>query len=484
MDKPDVDFIEGLSPAVSIDQKSTSRNPRSTVGTITEVYDYLRLLYARIGHPHCPIVRRADRPADAAADRRPGARAARRAPGSRCSPRWSAGARASTSTCSRSCRPRATPRVRSTASCVALTEPPMLKKQEKHDIEVVVDRLVGQGDGQAAAHRLGRDRARAGRRAWSCSTSSTCPRTTRTASGRSPSTSPAPTTACSSRSSSRARSRSTPRTAPARSATGLGTTDGGRPRAGRPRPRRVPGRRRDRPVVRRAHARVLRALLDAPRRGHRVRHRRRRGSSCPPRRGKAVLHGHDEQVARAVQEPLRPRARVLHRRSRASSRTSSAGTPRPRPTPRRERFEGYMRQVPCPACGGARLKPIVARRHHRRGKIIAEVAAMPIGEAARLPRRARPDRARGGRSPSGCSRRSTSGCGSCSTSASTTSRSTARRGTLAGGEAQRIRLATQIGSGLVGVLYVLDEPSASGCTSATTTGSSRRWSGCATSATP
>ena len=55
MDKPDVDFIEGLSPAVSIDQKSTSRNPRSTVGTITEIYDYLRLLYARIGHPHCPI---------------------------------------------------------------------------------------------------------------------------------------------------------------------------------------------------------------------------------------------------------------------------------------------------------------------------------------------------------------------------------------------------------------------------------------------
>src|SRR6266568_5104375 len=54
MEKPDVDFIEGLSPAISIDQKSASRNPRSTVGTITEVYDYLRLLYARIGVPHCP----------------------------------------------------------------------------------------------------------------------------------------------------------------------------------------------------------------------------------------------------------------------------------------------------------------------------------------------------------------------------------------------------------------------------------------------
>jgi excinuclease ABC subunit A len=54
MEKPDVDFIEGLSPAISIDQKSTSKNPRSTVGTITEIYDYLRVLYARIGHPHCP----------------------------------------------------------------------------------------------------------------------------------------------------------------------------------------------------------------------------------------------------------------------------------------------------------------------------------------------------------------------------------------------------------------------------------------------
>lgn len=54
MDKPDVDSIEGLSPAVSIDQKSTSHNPRSTVGTVTEIYDYLRLLFARVGHPHCP----------------------------------------------------------------------------------------------------------------------------------------------------------------------------------------------------------------------------------------------------------------------------------------------------------------------------------------------------------------------------------------------------------------------------------------------
>jgi excinuclease ABC subunit A len=55
LDKPEVDSIDGLSPAISIDQKTTSKNPRSTVGTVTEIYDYLRLLYARIGIPHCPI---------------------------------------------------------------------------------------------------------------------------------------------------------------------------------------------------------------------------------------------------------------------------------------------------------------------------------------------------------------------------------------------------------------------------------------------
>ena len=77
MDKPDVDVIEGLSPAISIDQKSASRNPRSTVGTITEVYDYLRLLYARIGVPHCPNDGTRLQRQTPAADRRPGPRAAR-----------------------------------------------------------------------------------------------------------------------------------------------------------------------------------------------------------------------------------------------------------------------------------------------------------------------------------------------------------------------------------------------------------------------
>ena len=73
MDKPDVDVIEGLSPAISIDQKTTSRNPRSTVGTVTEIYDYLRLLWARAGTPHCPRCGREIRQPDRRPDRRPGA---------------------------------------------------------------------------------------------------------------------------------------------------------------------------------------------------------------------------------------------------------------------------------------------------------------------------------------------------------------------------------------------------------------------------
>ena len=77
MEKPDVDSIDGLSPAISIDQKTTSRNPRSTVGTVTEIYDYLRLLYARVGRPHCPVCGRPIAGQSRRDDRRPGAAAAR-----------------------------------------------------------------------------------------------------------------------------------------------------------------------------------------------------------------------------------------------------------------------------------------------------------------------------------------------------------------------------------------------------------------------
>ena len=102
MEKPDVDHIDGLSPAISIDQKTTSRNPRSTVGTVTEIYDYLRLLYARVGRPHCPICGKpiAGQSLDAIVDQVLAAR--RRARASPSTRRSCATARASTRTSSRS----------------------------------------------------------------------------------------------------------------------------------------------------------------------------------------------------------------------------------------------------------------------------------------------------------------------------------------------------------------------------------------------
>ena len=119
MEKPDVDSIDGLSPAISIDQKTTSRNPRSTVGTVTEIYDYLRLLYARIGKPALPGLRPADRRAVDRGDRRSGAVASRRDEVHRATRRSCATGRASSATCSRACATRASRASRSTASSIS-----------------------------------------------------------------------------------------------------------------------------------------------------------------------------------------------------------------------------------------------------------------------------------------------------------------------------------------------------------------------------
>ena len=141
MDKPDVDFIEGLSPAVSIDQKSTSRNPRSTVGTITEVYDYLRLLYARIGHPHCPtcgapIERQTPQQiVDKVLALEDGRRFQVLAPVIR-------GRKGEYVELFRQLQTQGFSRARVNGETYPLTEPPKLDKQKKHTIEVVVDRLA------------------------------------------------------------------------------------------------------------------------------------------------------------------------------------------------------------------------------------------------------------------------------------------------------------------------------------------------------
>ncbi len=141
MDKPDVEFIEGLSPAVSIDQKSTSRNPRSTVGTITEVYDYLRLLYARAGKPHCP---RCGEPiskqtpqqiVDQVLELEEGTRFQVIAPVVR-------GRKGEYVDLFANLQQQGYARVRVDGVVHRLSDPPKLKKQEKHDIGVVVDRLT------------------------------------------------------------------------------------------------------------------------------------------------------------------------------------------------------------------------------------------------------------------------------------------------------------------------------------------------------
>jgi excinuclease ABC subunit A len=149
MDKPDVDFIDGLSPAVSIDQKAASRNPRSTVGTVTEVYDYLRLLYARVGKPHCPVCGRPiarqtpQQIVDRVLELEDGARFQVLAPVIR-------GRKGEYTELLRELQVKGYSRARVDGTVVRLDtvaggeagELPALKKYEKHTIEVVVDRLA------------------------------------------------------------------------------------------------------------------------------------------------------------------------------------------------------------------------------------------------------------------------------------------------------------------------------------------------------
>ncbi len=145
MDKPDVDLIEGLSPAIAIDQKTTSRNPRSTVGTVTEIYDYLRLLYARIGIPHCPIcgkeIRRqsTDTIIDKIMELPEGTRFMVLAPVVRAQKGMHEKVIAST-------KKSGYVRVRVDGSLYDISEEIKLDKNKKHTIEVVVDRLIMKPD--------------------------------------------------------------------------------------------------------------------------------------------------------------------------------------------------------------------------------------------------------------------------------------------------------------------------------------------------
>jgi excinuclease ABC subunit A len=148
MEKPDVDIIEGLSPAISIEQKTTGRNPRSTVGTVTEVYDYLRLLWARVGTPHCPDCGRPVQPQSAGqiADRvltwEEGTRLEVLAPLVR-------GRKGEFRDLFEDARKKGFVRVRVDGETYDLEDPPSLNRYENHDISVVVDRLVVREDDRA-----------------------------------------------------------------------------------------------------------------------------------------------------------------------------------------------------------------------------------------------------------------------------------------------------------------------------------------------
>ena len=145
LDKPDVDLIEGLSPAISIDQKTTSKNPRSTVGTVTEIYDYLRLLYARIGIPHCPVCGKeirqqtTDQIIDRILELPEGTRFMVLAPVVRAK-------KGRHEKVLESAKKSGYVRVRVDGNMYELSEEIALDKNIKHSIEIVVDRLVIRDD--------------------------------------------------------------------------------------------------------------------------------------------------------------------------------------------------------------------------------------------------------------------------------------------------------------------------------------------------
>jgi excinuclease ABC subunit A len=453
MDKPDVDFIEGLSPAVSIDQKSTSRNPRSTVGTITEVYDYLRLLYARIGHPHCPVCGRPiarqtpQQIVDRVLELEEGARFQVLAPVVR-------GRKGEYVDLFRELQTKGFSRVRVDGTVYPLTEPPTLKKQEKHTIEVVVDRLQVK---ESAKRRLTDSVETALQLSGGLVTLDFVdlpegdPHRERVFSEH---------LAClyDDLSFEELEPRSFSFNSPfgaCPDCSGLGTRLEVDPELVIPDPSKSleegaiapwsAGHTSD------YFLRLLEALADGI--GFRLDTPWER---LPAKARKAVLQGHDTQV----------HVRYRNRYGRERSYYTSFEGVIPFLTRRhaeaesdasRERVEGYMRQVPCPSCKGARLKPVVLAVTIG-GKSIAEVAAMSIRDCA--------DFLRGLELPPR----------ELHIAERVLKEVHARLGflldvgldylsldraaaTLAGGEAQRIRLATQIGSGLVGVLYVLDEPS-------------------------
>ncbi|MGJ7442848.1 excinuclease ABC subunit UvrA [Aquipuribacter sp. MA13-6] len=470
MDKPDVDFIEGLSPAVSIDQKSTNRNPRSTVGTITEIHDYLRLLYARAGRPHCvqcgELIGRQTPQAivDRLLQLPDGTRFQVLAPVVR-------GRKGENLEMFRELQGKGYSRARVDGEIVSLAEPPALDKRKKHDVDVVVDRLVSRTEGDEEKQR---------------STKRRLTDSVETALGLAEGIVivelvdvPADATSEDHELAPRERRFSErlacpndhpvaleeiePRTfsfnAPygaCPECSGLGTRLEVDPELVIP--------DEDLSLSEGAVApwssgtqsvdyfqKLLASLgdalgfsMDTPWR------------ALPERAREAVLHGLDGQLdVRYKTRHGRQRAYragfegVLPFINRRHTETDSEWA--------RDRYGAYMREVPCGVCGGARLRPEVLAVTVS-GRNIAQVSALTIGEAAKFLT---------GLELSGREhaiadqvlREIHARLGFLLDVGLDYLSLDRAAGTLSGGEAQRIRLATQIGAGLVGVLYVLDEPS-------------------------
>ncbi|MEU0795436.1 excinuclease ABC subunit UvrA [Amycolatopsis sp. NPDC005961] len=459
MDKPDVDFIEGLSPAVSIDQKSTSRNPRSTVGTITEVYDYLRLLYARAGKAHCPkcgepISKQTPQQiVDQVLEMDEGVRFQVLAPVVR-------GRKGEYVDLFENLQQQGYARVVVDGTVYPLTDPPKLKKQEKHQIGVVIDRLSVKSssrqrltDSVETALRLADglvelefvdlpendpNRIRGFSENLACPNGH--PLAIEDLEPRSFSFN-SPYGACPVCTGIGIRKEVDPELVVPDDE--LSLAEGAiAPWSG--------GQSAD------YFIRLLESLSETI--GFRMDTPWRR---LPARAQKAVLHGVDEQVhVRYKNRYGRQRSYyaafegVIPFLERRQEQTESEYM--------RERYEGYMREVPCPACQGTRLKPeilAVTLQHKTRGDMsIAEVCALSIAEASQFL-----DELELGQRESmiaGAVLKEIQARLRFLLDVGLTYLSLDRASaTLSGGEAQRIRLATQIGSGLVGVLYVLDEPS-------------------------
>jgi excinuclease ABC subunit A len=454
MDKPDVDFIEGLSPAVSIDQKSTSRNPRSTVGTITEVYDYLRLLFARAGEPHCPVCgspiskQTPQQIVDRVLGMADGTRFQVLAPVVR-------GRKGEYVDLFADLQSKGYARARIDGTVHPLTEPPKLKKQEKHTIEVVIDRLaVKESAKQRMTDSIETALKLAGgivvlefvdlpeddeNRERKFSEHLACPNDHPLAiedlEPRSFSFN-APYGACP-------------------TCTGLGTKKEVDPELIVPDPEKSLREGAIQPWTGYGALEYFLRMLEAlgEREGFTVDTPWRK---IPQRAQKVILHGAEEQVhVRYRNKYGRERSYytgyegVVQWLERRHSDTESEWS--------RERYEGYMRDVPCEACGGTRLKPEILAVTIG-GRNIAEVCGLSVGEchdfidALTLNDRQRMIAERVLKEINARLRFLVD----VGLDYLSLDRPAA---TLSGGEAQRIRLATQIGSGLVGVLYVLDEPS-------------------------